>query len=599
MRRAVSRISLWIWLIATTANAQQIQFAEPVQLDVAASTASFEAYGRRFSLALGDNERVLAKLPAQRKQELQRYRLMRGTLDGQPGSWVRLTESAAGIEGAIWDGHDLYTVTTYERIASLLTTPLAARPDQTVVYRLSDARDLLPQNFCALEDASRGTAKQTALDQYQALVADLENTTDAKITQQIEIALLGDSDFAASQAHDPTAAMLARLNIVEGIFSEQVGLLVLATDVRVMPAAGDPFTSTNGTTLLEQLGKYRIATAAVRARGLAHLMTGKDLDGTTAGIAYIDALCAGDRGVSLSGQSYGTTISALIMAHELGHNLGAPHDGASGGACENVSAGFIMSSTVSGYATFSHCSLEVMQAALASASCVVPAEYADVAVRPAASNLKVDAGIPFVLPWTVSSSGTSATEDVTLEVDLPDGVGLSIDTISADQGSCSVAGSKASCSFGNLSPGEQRSVNLTTRGMLAGNFSAHARVSAFNDRLASNNSRELVFSIRSGVDAAVTLTAEAPEVTLGVPLQIYADIFSLRGLAVRDAVLSLNLNQAVVAASLRGRQLRAERALRGLHARGIARGRIATPHRHDQYRRGWTHVRVGHGQRRR
>ena len=81
-----------------------------------------------FSLALTDNERVLAKLPAQRKQELQRYRLLRGTLDGQPGSWVRLTESPAGIEGAIWDGHDLYAVTSYERIAALLTTPLGAAP---------------------------------------------------------------------------------------------------------------------------------------------------------------------------------------------------------------------------------------------------------------------------------------------------------------------------------------------------------------------------------------------------------------------------------------------------------------------------------------
>ncbi|HET9475051.1 MAG TPA: M12 family metallo-peptidase [Steroidobacteraceae bacterium] len=551
MRATVRRISLWIWLIAATANAQQIQFAEPVQLDVGTSSASFEAYGRQFSLALGDNERVLEKLPAQRKQELQRYRLMRGTLQGQPGSWVRLTESAAGIEGAIWDGHDLYAVTTYERIAALLTTPLEVRPDQTVVYRLSDARDLLPQNFCAL-DASAGVAKQSALDQYRALVADLESTADANITQQIEIALLADSDFAASQGADPTAVMLARLNIVEGIFSEQVGLLVLATDVRVMPAASDPFTSKNGTTLLEQLGKYRVATAAVRARGLAHLMTGKDLDGTTAGIAYVDTLCEGSRGVSLSGQSYGTTISALVMAHELGHNFGAPHDGASGGACQTVSGGFIMSPSVTGYATFSHCSLEVMRSALASASCVAPAEYADASVAPAANNLKVDTGVPFVLPWTVRAAGTSAAQDVLLEVMLPEGAGFSIDTISADQGSCSVAGTGASCTFGNLSPGEQRSVSLTARGTVAGSFSARAHVSALNDQLTSNNSRELAFSVRSGIDAAVTLSAETPEVALGAPLQFYADIRSLRSLAVRDAVLSLNLNQAVVAASLPG-----------------------------------------------
>ena len=96
-RRRIFMIGVALFA-AASASAQQIQFAEPIQLDVGTSSGSFEAYGRRFSLALGDNERVLAKLPAQRKQELQRYRLMRGTLDGQPGSWVRLTESAAGIE---------------------------------------------------------------------------------------------------------------------------------------------------------------------------------------------------------------------------------------------------------------------------------------------------------------------------------------------------------------------------------------------------------------------------------------------------------------------------------------------------------------------
>ena len=54
--------------------------------------------------------------------------------------------------------------------------------------------------------------------------------------------------------------MLARLNIVEGIFSEQVGLLVLATDVRVMSAERRSLHQHAApTTLLEQLGKYRAA----------------------------------------------------------------------------------------------------------------------------------------------------------------------------------------------------------------------------------------------------------------------------------------------------------------------------------------------------
>ena len=202
-----------------------------------------------------------------------------------------------------------------------------------------------------------------------------------ELTRQIEISLIGDTDFQAAESADPTAAMLARLNIVEGIFSEQVGLLILATDVRLMAPGADPFTATKGATLLEQLGSYRKATAEVRARGLAHLMTGKDLDGTTAGIAYVRTVCDVERGVSVSSRSFGTTISALIMAHELGHNFGAEHDGEAGTICESTGGGFIMAPSVSGYSTFSQCSLDTMEPVIASADCVTSASYADVSVE--------------------------------------------------------------------------------------------------------------------------------------------------------------------------------------------------------------------------
>ena len=153
---------------------------------------------------------------------------------------------------------------------------------------------------CCRETSARWRAarlaKQNGLAQYQALVADLQGTAEGRPTRQIEIALIADSAFAAAEQPDPEAAMLARLNIVEGIYSEQVGLLVLATDMHVMPADDDPFTSTQGTALLEQVGAYRAATPAARARGVAHLMTGKNLDGTTAGIAYVGSVCESERG---------------------------------------------------------------------------------------------------------------------------------------------------------------------------------------------------------------------------------------------------------------------------------------------------------------
>ncbi len=541
--------------LAAGAMAQEptIQYVEPVAIALKSGAAQFDAYGRRFALTLIDNERVLSKLPAARRQQLKPYRMLRGSLDGAPGSWVRLTESKGGVEGAIWDGHDLYTVTRYERIAPYLTTPIDAAPGQTVVYRLSDSRDLLPRNFCDLGDDALMAKATNGLEQYQAVVRGLEGGVfTPQLTRQIEISLIADSAFQAAEAGDPTAAMLARLNIVEGIYSEQVGLLVLATDVRLMPANADPFTATKGSSLLEQVGKYRAATPEVRARGLAHLMTGKDLDGTTAGIAYVRTVCAAENGVSVSSRSYGTTISALIMAHELGHNFGAEHDGVPGTSCASVGGGFIMAASVSGYSTFSQCSIDTMQPVLASASCVTPAEYADVTIDAGVTSVSGEGGTPFTLPFVVRSAGNVAAEDVVLTVTLPENAAFAIDSASSSLGSCAVSGITATCALGSLPVDATAQVSVLARSSSAANFSAQARVTASNDRVTSNNNRAIGVVIRSGIDASVTLSANASEVTLGAPIEVYADVRSERSMAVRNAVLSLNLNQAVTSASMPG-----------------------------------------------
>ncbi len=373
-----------------------------------------------------------------------------------------------------------------------------------------------------------------------------------QLTHQIEISLIADSDFQAAEAGDPTAAMLARLNIVEGIFSEQVGVLVLATDVRLISATNDPFKATKGSTLLEQLGAYRKQTPVVRTRGLAHLVTGKDLDGTTAGIAYVRTVCEVETGVSISSRSFGTTISALVMAHELGHNFGAEHDGEPETSCASVNGGFIMASTVSGYSTFSQCSIDKMRSVFASASCMTPAEYADVTIDPGVTTVSGEGGAPFTLPFVVRSAGNVAAESAVFTLTLPESVAFYIDSAATELGSCSVSDFTATCELGSMPVDATAQVSVVARSSGAANFSVQARVTADNDRVTSNNNRQIAVTIRSGIDASLVLSTSAREVALGAPIEIYADVNSQRSLSVRNAVLSVNLNQSVTSASMPG-----------------------------------------------
>jgi hypothetical protein len=557
VRAVGSRLALWCVALslATGAVAREpsIQYAEPVVLAMKSGAAQFDAYGRRFALTLIDNERVLSKLSAERRQQLSAYRMLRGSLEGAPGSWVRLTEFKGALEGAIWDGHDLYTVTRYELIAPYLTTPIDAATGQTVVYRLSDSHDILPRDFCGLGDDAAMAKASNGLEQYETVVRALEGSViTPQLTSQVEISLIADSDFQSAEGGDPTAALLTRLNIVEGIFSEQVGLLVLATDVRLISASNDPFKATKGSTLLEQLGAYRRATPEVRARGLAHLVTGKDLDGTTAGIAYVRTVCEVETGVSISSRSFGATISALVMAHELGHNFGAEHDGEAGTSCASVTGGFIMSPSVSGYSTFSQCSIDRMQSALASASCVTPAEYADVTIDAGVTTVSGEGGSPFTLPFVVRSAGNVAADGAVLTVTFPENAAFTIDSAASSLGSCSVSGSTATCVLGSMPVDATADVSVVGRSSGAASFSVQARVTADNDRLTSNNNQQIAVNIRSGIDASLVLSTSASELAVGSPIEIYADVRSQRSQPVRNAVLSLTLSQAVTSASMPG-----------------------------------------------
>src|SRR5690606_41339473 len=88
-------------------------------------------------------------------------------------------------------------------------------------------------------------------------------------------------------------------------------------------------------------------------------------------------------GVSLSEGWRGLMDSALVAAHEIGHNFGAPHDGAEDSPCKSTPGLFLMAPALNGSTTFSDCSRAPMAPKIAAAACVVPARIADMTVSAA------------------------------------------------------------------------------------------------------------------------------------------------------------------------------------------------------------------------
>ncbi len=353
--------------------ASQILYQEAVDLVTPGetSTLSFFAFGQRFDIALVANTRL------ERRRTVPGIGLYRGTVNGRAGSWARITRRGDELRGIVFDGEEQFGIEPRES-----ARPRMLHPDggttTNIIFRMSDLVLPADASGCALLTAGESVTGEQALAGL-ALELNQPIRLNADSPLDLNVDVIADFEFFSTYGAGSEAELMSRINMVDGIFAAQLGVDINIREMTIFNTAGDPFQASDAEMLLDEVSNFRLARGI--QYGPTHLLTGRDLDGTTRGIAFLGAACSDAFGVAISQQVADPWISALTTAHEIGHNLGAFHDnegspdpdGRIPNPCEFAPPGFLMENTITGTDQFSQCSLDTMERFLArpaAAACI-------------------------------------------------------------------------------------------------------------------------------------------------------------------------------------------------------------------------------------
>jgi MYXO-CTERM domain-containing protein len=459
---------------------------------------TFDAFGRRFELELNENIRL------NRQRTGAGYTLLQGSVRGAPDSWVRLMRQGDELSGMIRDTTDTYVIEPRTlAVNNLLTTDTATSVN--IIYRLADTLIAQGELSCGMADAPVTMNGQMVMD---ALVSELASELQTVTVLQAQgaqfrasVGVVADFDFftANGSIASTEATILSRFNIVDGIYSEQLAIEIDVTEIDVSESPG-PFTdTTNPEALLDELRIYREMNQAHLA--MTHLITGRNLDGSTAGIAYqarlgnngqiIFGICDNSTGASLSQGTFSTLSSALIIAHELGHNFGAPHDGEAAepgepvNPCESTPTTFLMAPDINSNDQFSQCSLTQMQPVVSAAipDCLTVVPQDGIAVS-APSSVSFKPATPFNLNFTITNIGPDTATNVTAQLMIP-GL-LTTSSLTVSGGICDLA--TASCVVDPISRGTSQTIIVGLQSDVEGNYAVTAQATTDIDDDLSDNS---------------------------------------------------------------------------------------------------------------
>lgn len=186
-------------------------------------------------------------------------------------------------------------------------------------------KDQLPPMACGADDEAQPDVAAPPVGQTRS------TRTDNRAWHSLDVATEADFEFYSrygTESNNRISTIINKADVAttaNAIYRSQLKVDLRIKTQQTITSASNPFTATASSTLLTQFLTYTNTNNQLGSANAYYLISGKDFDGSVIGTAYLSVVCASPS------FSYGVvqdigSLTYLVFAHELGHNLGAEHD---------------------------------------------------------------------------------------------------------------------------------------------------------------------------------------------------------------------------------------------------------------------------------
>ena len=241
-----------------------------------------------YTIDLVSNIRLLERMPAQQRAEVldPAVELWRGSIRGMSGSWVRLLRSPRGLYGAMFDGVQLFRITTLGEIRKQLLEPSSLPDGSIVAFSMNDVVVSPGTLSCEVRPALRAPLLRAATRHWIASCARCKCRTSPARPGSSTSAFWSTTPLRGIARDARNRARLCghcRRDLLgttwAGAESDEFRhrSCERTPDVRCRRAHGAT--------------DYRAATPALQSSGVTYLFTGRSLGADILGLAILNGAC--------------------------------------------------------------------------------------------------------------------------------------------------------------------------------------------------------------------------------------------------------------------------------------------------------------------